>query len=484
MSVSIIEGQKADRIAEALEVMAVSLASDSTGLVKNWKSLQNLLRAGMIGKVLSPSDTLNVEKESGLSVTVTGGVTSATVNEDTFLSATGIAQNRAYEFVYDGAVWTLEGIAVELPHYGITYSGTPAEGDAIVIHEQAGTIVFDVLGIDYDVPVNPAMKHSLSILARDVLLYNSIPFCASQALYSVAADIWPDGIPAETTLNITLNHGAYNGSTSHDGTYQFTTPVAIPVGGKIRHTTMGVYQSSYTQEQITGGTFTIYDAAYNVIAQNVACSVGSDGTDIGTTTAADPQYKSGTHVNFTQRNAYGSNINAHSANRKWMNSSAAGAASGEIASWWTASDEFDMPVKSTLPGFLHGLDPSFVACIGRVYKRTALPIANGYGYIDTQEYVWAPSMTEMGYGANNGVYETTTDGNGAVKQTGAYPLYVGAGNADKIKVSQGTTTARYWWLRSPYPSLASHERCVIPSGALNYSNAYNSSGVVPGLSLI
>ena len=143
-----------------------------------------------------------------------------------------------------------------------------------------------------------------------------------------------------------------------------------------------------------------------------------------------------------------------------------------------------MPVKSTLPGFLHGFDPAFVACIGKVYKRTALSTADGGGYEDTEETVFLPSMTEMGYGANGNVVETTTDGAGNVLQSGAYPFYVGTSNEDRIKVEKGTATPLYWWLRSPYPSVASNERYVFPSGALYVNDAYNVYGAVAGLNLI
>lgn len=488
MGVSIWEGNKAERVINALDSIALSMASNVVDDVTNWYSYRNLIRTGKIRLVNNSGDQIAVEKESGVYVTIVStGVTAAAVDDELFIAAVNSAHTAAYEFKFDGAAWRLGEQVVELANYGITLTGTPAADDELVVHVQGTEIIFDILGIDKDPPANTEYAHSVTALTRDVLIYNAIAFSSAQALYSVSADVWPDGIPAGTTISITLDHGAYSGGTAQDGTYHTTLTNAVPVGGKIRHSAIGVYQSNvadYTVAKILAGTFTTYDANFNVIDSGLATEEGAAGTSLGTTTAADPQYKVGDHINFSQRNAYGTNRYAHSANRKWLNSHAAGAASGEIASWWTPSNEFDMPVRSTLPGFLHGLDAAFVACIGKVKKRTALCIADGYGYDDTEEYVWLPSMTEVGFGNNNNVVETAVGADGNPAFTGAYPFYVGATNADRIKVQAGTSTARYWWLRSPVPSFAGLVRVVFTSGALYYRVAYGTFGVVAGLCLI
>ena len=133
-----------------------------------------------------------------------------------------------------------------------------------------------------------------------------------------------------------------------------------------------------------------------------------------------------------------------------------------------------------MPGFLHGLDPEFVECIAKVTKRTALSIADGYGYEDTEELVWLPSMTEMGYGKNNNVQETVVFDGAPVDAP--FELFDGASNDDRIKTYGGV--ARYWWLRSPYPSYANYERFVHPSGALYSYYARDSHGVPAGLTLM
>ena len=467
--------------------IAGALGAESSGYIKNYRQMRQLLRLGLLPKYVKVGDLIQVPKESGIYCTVTGGITSAAVVENTFLPAVDSAATHAYEFIYDGAAWHLDGEAVDLTEYGIGITGgTPAEGDAIVVHVQADTVCFEVADFDYDVPANANLDHTMTLISRDILSYGTIPFSSPQALKAIAEDEFPSGIAAGTTLHIALNHGAYDNSTSQDGTYQFTVTKAIPVGGKIRHTAMGVWNSSnsYTQAQILAGTFTTYDADYNVIESGLATTLGSDGTSLGTATAETKSYMSGSHLNSTRRQTYGSNRYAHGAQRKWLRSDAAGAASGAIASWWTPSDEFDMPVRTTLPGFRHGLDPEFDACIGPVRKRTLLHAwdQDGSTYADSEETIFQLSMTELGYGANSSVNECSVKADGTLNKTGAYALYDGATNEDRIKTQNGT--ARYWFHRSPSPGYASGVRHSDPSGALSSSDASNAFGVVAGLNII
>ena len=477
--VNLISEETGQQIADALfqSADAMGRIANKLGaydLPTSWPELQAYIKTGRIGEICPVGTRLQVDKESSVSATAHGSITPSVV-EDTFIDAIGHAGTAAYEFIYDGSMWHHNGDEVELINYGITYTGTAQADDTIVIHVTANKVDFTVVAIDYDVPANNEIKHTLALYTTDLLLYGSIPFCASQKLVSVRS-----ALPAGT-YNITLDHGAYGGGTAEDSTYQFTTTQEIPAGGGIRHTTMGAWRSSYSKAQVLAGTFTTYDASYNVIESGLVCTEGNAGTSLGTTTANNPSLKTESFLNFTERNAYGSNRNAHSANKKWLESDAPGAGSGQIASWWTASDEFDMPVMSTLPGFLHGLDPAFRALIQPVRKRTAKSIADGYGYEDTVETVFEPSMTELGWGKNNNISETAANADGTGKTDAAWDLYIGATNADRIKTLSGT--ARYYWLRSPNPSYASHERRVNPDGSLGSNNANFTHGVSGGLCL-
>ena len=460
-----------ERSADALETIAIAL-SGGEGKITSYKMLLNLIKGGLIKRWLQVGDQISVNKESGLSVTVAGGVTAATVNEETFVAAAGHAGTAAYEFIYDGAAWHLDGEAVELATYGINITGTPAEGDAVVVHETASEIIFDVVNID-------DTHRAVDLLTRDLLHYGAIPFCPAQGLYAVVASKYPDGLPAGT-YKVVCDHAAYNGGTNEDGTFYFTTTQVVPVGGMIRHTAMGQYRSAYAKETVLAGTFTTYDATGATIETGLVTSEGDTGTLLGKTTACDPQYKEGDEINFTHRQFYGSNRYANSVSKMWLESAAAGAASGAVASWWKKMTIWDLPVKSTMPGFLHGLDPEFVSCIAKVTKRTAKCIADGYGYEDTEELVWLPSMTEMGYGKNNNIQESNVFGGTPVDNP--FELFDGASNDERIKTYTGT--ARYWWLRSPHPSYGGVPRSVDASGALYGISAFNSFGVPAGLTLM
>lgn len=472
-----------DEINQSLLAVAGALGADASGAIKHFGEMRQLTRLGLLPKYVKVGDLIAVSKESGISVTVTGSVTAATVNEEAFLARVRNTETHAYEFLYDGAAWHLEGSTAELSDYGIQITGTPGEGDAVVVHVQAGTLYFEAADHDYDVPADADRAHSFTMISRDILSYGTIPFSSPQALKAVAADEFPSGMSAGT-YNITFDHGAYNAGTTQDGTYQFTTTQPVPVGGKIRHSVIGVYRqdSDYSKERLLTGTFTTYDASWNVIETGLATTEGSGGTSLGTATAETKSYMTGTHLNSTRRQGNGSNRAAASAMKKWLNSDAAGAGSGEIASWWSASDEFDMPVRTTLPGFLHGMDPDFVACIGRVRKRTTLHAWDRTGataYVDTEEAIFQLSMAEVGLGNNDGVAECSPKTDGTIHKSGPYALYVGATNADRIKRQSGT--ARAWFLRSPHLSNANYVRYVGTDGTLSSSYASLTIGVVAGL---
>lgn len=446
----------------------------------SFRTIQNFVRAGLITYLLQPGDIIEVNKETALSVTISGNITAATVDEDTFVAKIGHAGNNSYKFEYDGTSWVFEEQIVTLADYGIAITGTPALEDKIFVHESASVILFEVVGRNQDTPADEQYSYSLSLISKDVLTYNTIPYSPAQALYVVDAEVWPNGMPAGT-YNITLNHGAYNGGTGQDGTYQFTTTVTIPVGGRIRHSSMGSYYSaaaSYNKKNILSGTFITYDDSYNTLESGLVTTEGSGGVSLGQTTASNgAAYPLAAHMNYTQRQRYGSNDPRSSVNMMWLNSDDTGATSGEIASWWQPVSEFDMPVKSTLAGWLHGIDPEFLSVIGAVKKRTAFSVAEGYGYYDEDQLIWQPSMTEMGNGTNNGFVETDPSGTFSV-----YERYNPLVTTDRIKY-QGTT-ARHWWIRSPNPSNAGLPRSVNTSGSLNTNLASTANGVVAGLCII
>lgn len=260
-----------------------------------------------------------------------------------------------------------------------------------------------------------------------------------QYLYYVDAAAWPDGLPAGT-YNITLDHGAYNSDTTQDGTYQFTITRPVPVGGGIRHTTIGVYRSdgAYTKENLLAGTFTTYAAdRVTTIESGLAATEGVEGTNLGTTTSRDPQYKAGDYINFSQHQAYGSGRWSTSWLRQVLNSSDAEVQFVPATPWSRPGSKAE--------GFLHSLDPELVKALGKTRKRYALSITDGYGYEDVEDVVGLNTMTDMGLGTTTLLQKGAVDAAGALIRAGAYTLWDGATSADRIKYLNGAGLASGGW---------------------------------------
>lgn len=74
------------------------------------------------------------------SVSVSGTITSATIDDTTFQSAVSDTAG-TYVFSYDGADWSLNSDVVDLSEYGITPDGTEVSGDEITVVWTAGSWV-------------------------------------------------------------------------------------------------------------------------------------------------------------------------------------------------------------------------------------------------------------------------------------------------------------------------------------------------------
>lgn len=442
----------------------------------SFKGIQAMLRNGLIRHVLDDSDQIQADLNINVSTEIHGtGVTGATVDKDVFLAAAG-SHTHIHEYSYDGAAWLHNGEVVELKDYGITVTGNPASGDAVVCHVSSGKVDFDIMGIDEDCPSDATKEHTLSLLAANCI--ENETFDPSQYLYAVTAAAWPDGLPAGT-YSVTLNRGSYAGNTAQDGTYKFTTTQTVPVGGGIRHSTIGFYQSNYTKDQILGGTFTTYSSdrlsTLEVLATMEVTDSGTGVVNLGTTTSFDPQYISGDYINFSQRNAYGSGRWGTSWIRQLLN------CRDKVLNF-VPGTIWSRPARANAEGFLHRLDPELVAVLGKHRVRYALGIADGYGYEDLEDYVSLATMTDIGLGSNNGVQEGAVDFGGNMLRTGSYSFWKGKGQADRIKYL--ATAARSWWLGSVHPWYAYNVRFVYPSGALSYSSAHSAFGLVPRLTII
>lgn len=189
-----------------------------------------------------------------------------------------------------------------------------------------------------------------------------LQFDASEALY-YTEELLPAG-----TYHFTI--GTTWGTHCVAGTsYQFTLTQDVPVGGQI---CVANNTNFYTwgAPDVDPANWKIYTfSAFGVtpIEGGIALTVGSDGTDLGTTTSTI-LYGTTTGVNNLQRAAYGYNRDSQSVMLQWLNSDAA------AGGWQTQKNPFDRPVQqyATMRGFMAGLPSDFLDVVNPVRVTTAL----------------------------------------------------------------------------------------------------------------
>lgn len=432
---------------------------------KSWKDVQAIVRLGLADKYFSIGDQFVVEKETAITATIgntngeTPGITSATVNADTFINEIGTAHNGDYEFVYDGAAWYYGDTAVSLAAYGITVAGTAKLGDAVVVHETASKMLVTVLGVDQDTPVDPQLEHSLTLGWQDC--YAELQYDDTEALFA-----FPDGLAAGT-YHFTID-STYDTTNNDYSGYQFTLMKAIPQNGVI------MFPWSYNTKASVTKISSYASTSDTSALETVSVTNGTDGTSLGNATiAGTPE----SNINSIHRARYGFNNWRESAIRQLLNS---GKAAGQV---WTPQTKYDRPpnwVTSTA-GFLYGMDPDFVSVIGKVKKRTAKNVVNeGGGYEDSVEKVFLLSRSEVYAGNENNINEG--DPYDYFKDFSDSATVTAGKDTNRIKYRNGS--AKYWWLRSQNVSNAHGVRVIYPSGELGSHGAYYARGVAPACCIV
>ena len=300
------------------------------------------------------------------------------------------------------------------------------------------SIIFVV--VDHRVENN---EHIMTMLMKHVIY--GMEFDAPQAI------ICPEETMPAGTYHFALLSGY---DTDHDGgkNVQFTLANDLEAGGQI--VMSWPYNQTWIEENLT-----VYHAFGTSAIETCVMSEGTGGTDLG---VADGTVSI---LNHTHRARYGSNNYKESAIRNWLDSDDA------ANTWQTQQTRFQRPCSyRTRAGFVTYLDPEFVAVIreGTHPNRTNTVFdLNGttQAYSTTDKFFLA-SQEEIGFYSESGIVC------GSV-----FDYYNGASQDDKIKYDiNSQATARTWWLRTPYPSNASHERHVNSSGALSSYGAYSGNG--------
>ena len=476
----IILDETGKRIAEAIELIAINQSGDVND-VQNWKAVQNIVRAGLGKKAFPVGTQFLVEKETSMSASMGAhtGITAVSVAEETFLAAEGIVGTGLHEFKYDGAAWIYNGNPVSLTTFGITVTGTPAEGDEVLITEAFQKIVFDVVDHPDDSQIPDYSTTSTYAMGKQVKEDGFVWVCTTTIgsaeawnashwtklheagqprmvllMHSVIYGRAFDASEAVFTASEAMTAGDYYFVSADGNTYYpFTTTQEIPQNGQVCLV--------YTSDNITGIKTYSGAASTSVIETINITSTGTQpsGTNIG---------KLNDTMNHTSRCRYGSNNYKESDLRQWLNSGAAANA------WWSAQSKYDRPSGyANVAGFMHGMDSDFLAVVG----LTKIPCktnntSENTGWTKNAAYVvedkfFLASRDEIGYGAEN------------VQEGYVFSMYNGAANVDKIKYDiTAPTTARYWFHRSPTPGYAHAVRGPYVDGSVSSYYAYSGYGAV------
>ena len=320
----------------------------------------------------------------------------------------------------------------------------PVGTQFLVSHSAYTSILFDVvqhIAPDSDAlhkAMLPAGKQYGMVLLMNKVIY-STQFDKEEAFYFAE-----NGLVAGTYNVVITRQPWYAGDVGK--TFQFTLASDVPAGGIL---CWGSYNESREGKNVT-----VYaNRSTTTASQTAVMTEGSGGTAL-------------TDINVFDRTVFGSNDWEESAMRQWLN---ANVASG----WWTPQTGFDRICDySNRAGFLYGFPQAFKdAIMVTTHANRSNEIFDSHGVktaYNTQEKIFLLSQEEVGFSSESGI----TCGK-------VLDYFVGAANADRIKydISNGTT-ARHWFLRTPSPSSAHHERIVYSDGSQDSYGAHNGSGAV------
>lgn len=280
-----------------------------------------------------------------------------------------------------------------------------------------------------------------------------------------------DAIEAWLYVETAIPTGTYrftipNYDTSYGGnkTYIFTSTADVPVGGQL--TLTWDYNTNPTKVQgysSSNSTSALFDVTISEWDGTTAC------TDLGTIKLAqnDPDSTYG-KLNHIHRARYGSNNYYQSGYRQWLNTNAS-------ANWWTPSNIFDRPYGNrTNAGRLNVMNSNMKSVLATPTVNCITNNLFEYPSLDGTTF-----SLQTAYTVKDKLFPVTHSEinlSSSPNVNSVLDYYVGAQNADCIKYRKDTGNAYYWWLRTPYPTLANHVRYVNTSGALNSNSARGTYG--------
>ena len=148
MSNRLFTNDTGQEILTAIKQQTAVMAKGSSGLkVESYEDVLSIVRMGLAPSVFSIGDVIEVGRETAVQASLGEhtGITAVSVVEETFVAAMDEAGEKEYEIIFDGSAWKYEGTPMILADYGLSVTGTPAEGDTIIVVETASTIKMVVM---------------------------------------------------------------------------------------------------------------------------------------------------------------------------------------------------------------------------------------------------------------------------------------------------------------------------------------------------
>lgn len=304
----------------------------------------------------------------------------------------------------------------------------------------------------------------------------ALPFAtqydADEAFYAAPAG----GLPAGT-YHIGGGTGYQKMLANTD--YQFTLTQDLPAGGQLKFKA-----STYSTSPEATVVCAYASPAATTATEECQVTVGSGGTSLGALVATRTDT-----VNHVHRHVLGNNRWAESGIRQFLNSDKA------AASWWSAKNAFDRQPSyaQTTAGFLSGFDEGFVAHIGEVLVKTALPTCDGgtsggTEHDETYDRVFLPSAEQLDWactwlGVPYGLEGEAWDY--WVRVYGTTPATMGATHTEFCMSDLSTkSTLRGVFERSAYRGNGSSVAYCYASGYLHSHYANNGYVCAPACCIV
>ena len=325
----------------------------------------------------------------------------------------------------------------------------------------SGTITFVVRGHNHHAAANKKLSHTMTLEMKNVYgtssAYKGLVFDATEALYYAEAEL------TAGTYHFTLLAG-YDTTYGGGKTLSFTLTKPVPAGGVI------VFPWAYNTQSTATKISTYASNTATAAIESVSVTEGASGTNLGTADGNTP------NMNHSHRIRYGSNNYAQSALRQWLNSDAA------LGAVWTPQTIFDRPpswhtrTDAAYAGFMNGIEEEFLAVVqpavipcrtNSIFEVNSL---DGTEFAINQTYELEDKFFLLSRPEIYGTWDSSTYKDGELLE-----YYEGLTDAERKKFDS-FGSARYVWLRSPYPSRAYSERSVYTDGTLSSNVAYDSYG--------